>query len=177
MSGGYIGGPRSNVEAQLQEDWNNREFINVFSLNVKKIADFLTNFELSCRHKFALMNEKLNALEKKIDFLEASVVRKARRRVLRVYKQWIKFIPTLNYLYRLHLPEAKLQDAIKAQFMQNAHVKDIRVIDVLVHKAEEELNNVQEAWTPGNVLLNVLFGEYQPKKPTDFMSKFLSGQN
>ncbi|CDW58344.1 hypothetical protein TTRE_0000665301 [Trichuris trichiura] len=57
----------------MQEDWNNREFINVFSVNVKKIADFLTSFELSCRHKFALMNEKLNALEKKIDFLEASV--------------------------------------------------------------------------------------------------------
>ncbi|KFD63622.1 hypothetical protein M514_09673 [Trichuris suis] len=190
MSGGYAGSSRNDVETQLQEDWNNREFINVFSLNVKKIADFLTSFELSCRYKFALMNEQLNALEKKIDFLEACERRakltmsvrvgtqlagkaftksikpivsrspeEARYRVLAVYKQWIKFIPTLNYLYRLHLPEAKLQDAIKAQFMQNAHVKDIRIIDMLVHKAEQELRSVKEAWTPGNVLLNVLFGE------------------
>ncbi|KFD49406.1 hypothetical protein M513_09673 [Trichuris suis] len=169
MSGGYAGSSRNDVETQLQEDWNNREFINVFSLNVKKIADFLTSFELSCRYKFALMNEQLNALEKKIDFLEACVS-------LPIYLP-IKFIPTLNYLYRLHLPEAKLQDAIKAQFMQNAHVKDIRIIDMLVHKAEQELRSVKEAWTPGNVLLNVLFGEYKEKKPTDFMSKFLSAQN
>ncbi|CDW58343.1 hypothetical protein TTRE_0000665201 [Trichuris trichiura] len=95
----------------------------------------------------------------------------ARCRVLAVYKRWTKFIPTLNYLY------PKLHDAIKAQFMQNAHIRDIRIIDMLVHKAEQELYSVEQAWTPGNVLLNVLFGEYKEKKPTDFMSKFLSGQN
>ncbi|KRZ15762.1 Sec1 family domain-containing protein 1, partial [Trichinella zimbabwensis] len=76
----------------------------------------------------------------------------ARRRVLRVYKDWMKFVPTLNFLYQLHLPEDVLRDAIKRQFARNAEIRDIRIVDILANKAEVELKNLKEAWTPGNVL-------------------------
>ncbi|KRX91234.1 Sec1 family domain-containing protein 1, partial [Trichinella pseudospiralis] len=75
----------------------------------------------------------------------------ARRRVLRVYKDWMKFVPTLNFLYQLHLREDVLRDAIKRQFVRNAEIRDIRVVDILANKAEVELKNLKEAWTPGNL--------------------------
>ncbi|KRY85626.1 NADH dehydrogenase [ubiquinone] 1 alpha subcomplex subunit 6 [Trichinella pseudospiralis] len=100
----------------------------------------------------------------------------ARRRVLRVYKDWMKFVPTLNFLYQLHLREDVLRDAIKRQFVRNAEIRDIRVVDILANKAEVELKNLKEAWTPGNVLLNTLFEDHLEKKPTDFLSRFLVGR-
>ncbi|KRX37983.1 Sec1 family domain-containing protein 1, partial [Trichinella murrelli] len=96
----------------------------------------------------------------------------ARKRVLRVYKDWMKFVPTLNFLYQLHLREDVLRDAIKRQFVRNAEIRDIRVVDILTNKAEVELKNLKEAWTPGNVLLNTLFEDHVEKKPTDFLSPF-----
>ncbi|VDM38502.1 unnamed protein product [Toxocara canis] len=63
----------SSVQRQLREDWDNREYGQVVADNVKHIADFLSNFELSCRSKIATLNDKLNLLERKVEFLEARV--------------------------------------------------------------------------------------------------------
>ncbi|KRX65249.1 Hexaprenyldihydroxybenzoate methyltransferase, mitochondrial, partial [Trichinella sp. T9] len=206
---------QSDVKLELQEDWDNRDIAALISHNVKKISDFLCNFELSCKYKINLVNERLNSLEKKIEYLEANVLsiscdqkryvklimrirhfcsrgqifkkqikpivsrnpQEARKRVLRVYKDWMKFVPTLNFLYQLHLREDVLRDAIKRQFVRNAEIRDIRVVDILTNKAEVELKNLKEAWTPGNVLLNTLFEDHVEKKPTDFLSRFLRFSN
>ncbi|VDN53187.1 unnamed protein product [Dracunculus medinensis] len=63
----------SLVQRQLREDWDNREYAQVISDNIKHIADFLGNFELSCRSKIAALNDKITVLERKIEFLEAQV--------------------------------------------------------------------------------------------------------
>ncbi|KAK6053974.1 hypothetical protein COOONC_08521 [Cooperia oncophora] len=62
-----------SVQRQLREDWDNREYEQIIADNVKNIANFLSSFELSCRSKLASLSDKLNLLEKKVEFLEARV--------------------------------------------------------------------------------------------------------
>jgi len=66
---------RQEIHRDIQQDWANREYIEVISQNIKKITDFLNSFDLSCRSKLALLNEKLTNLERKIEYLEARVTK------------------------------------------------------------------------------------------------------
>ncbi|KAJ8046601.1 Protein BRICK1 [Holothuria leucospilota] len=63
------------VEQQIQEDWANREYIELITRNIKKIADFLNSFDTSCRSRLASLNEKLTALERQVEYLEARLSR------------------------------------------------------------------------------------------------------
>ncbi|KAG5884980.1 hypothetical protein JTB14_000371 [Gonioctena quinquepunctata] len=63
------------VQKQIQQDWVNREYIEIITISIKKITDFLNSFDLSCRSKLAGLNEKLTILERKIDYLEACVTK------------------------------------------------------------------------------------------------------
>ena len=77
-----------SVQKQIQQDWDNREFAEILTLSIKKISDFLNAFgrrfdalatksnslvDMSARSRLAKLNEKLTALERRVDFLEASV--------------------------------------------------------------------------------------------------------
>ena len=43
----------STVQKQIQQDWENREFIEIVSEGIKKIAEFLNDFgELVCTCKY-----------------------------------------------------------------------------------------------------------------------------
>ncbi|OQR78192.1 putative protein BRICK1-A-like [Tropilaelaps mercedesae] len=66
---------RGIVARGIQQDWSNREYIEIISGSIKKIADFLTSFDMSCRARLATLNGKLTALERKIDYLEARVTK------------------------------------------------------------------------------------------------------
>lgn len=66
---------RDSIQKQIQQDWANREYIEVITVSIKKITDFLNSFDLSCRTKLAVLNEKLTTLERKIDYLEACVTK------------------------------------------------------------------------------------------------------
>lgn len=59
--------------ANVQADWENREFIQNVQYNLMKVADFLNKFDTSTRYRLATVNEKLVKLERQMDYLEASV--------------------------------------------------------------------------------------------------------
>uniref|UniRef100_A0A336MUV4 CSON006545 protein n=1 Tax=Culicoides sonorensis TaxID=179676 RepID=A0A336MUV4_CULSO len=59
--------------AQIHQDWANREYIEVITASIKRITDFLNSFDMSCRSRLAVLNEKLTTLERRIDYLEACV--------------------------------------------------------------------------------------------------------
>ncbi len=50
-------------------------------------------------------------------------------------------------------------------------------IDLLIHQSEIELINTQATYNNEYMVLNVLFNEQNPPKPSDFMSKFLRGKD
>ena len=65
----------SDFQRQTQQDWANREYIELIAGSIKRIADFLNSFDMSCRSRLSSLNEKLTTLERKVDFLEAKVSR------------------------------------------------------------------------------------------------------
>uniref|UniRef100_A0A8C3FWA7 Protein BRICK1 n=1 Tax=Chrysemys picta bellii TaxID=8478 RepID=A0A8C3FWA7_CHRPI len=50
------------VQREIHQDWANREYIEV-----------ITN--MSCRSRLATLNEKLTALERRIEYIEARVTK------------------------------------------------------------------------------------------------------
>ncbi|CAN0865062.1 Organellar oligopeptidase A, chloroplastic/mitochondrial [Linum grandiflorum] len=62
-----------NVGIAVQADWENREFISHISLNIRRLFDFLLQFEATTKSKLASLNEKLDTLERRLELLEVQV--------------------------------------------------------------------------------------------------------
>ncbi|XP_074308116.1 protein BRICK 1 [Silene latifolia] len=62
-----------NVGIAVQADWENREFISHISLNIRRLFDFLVQFEATTKSKLASLNEKLDTLERRLEMLEVQV--------------------------------------------------------------------------------------------------------
>uniref|UniRef100_A0AAY4DFG7 Protein BRICK1 n=1 Tax=Denticeps clupeoides TaxID=299321 RepID=A0AAY4DFG7_9TELE len=71
-----MAGQEDPVQREIHQDWANREYIEVITSSIKKIADFLNSFDMSCRSRLATLNEKLTALERRIEYIEARVMGK-----------------------------------------------------------------------------------------------------
>ena len=63
----------SSSSALIQKDWQNRELVEIVELNILQIANFLNQFDISMRFKLAKLNEKLNRLERSLDYCEAAM--------------------------------------------------------------------------------------------------------
>lgn len=100
----------------------------------------------------------------------------ARRRVLTLYKAWIRQVPISLLSYDIPKSEADCKQKIREEFKRNAHVSDIRIIDKLIIRGQMELQEVANVWKTKGGLMHY-WKESWEKKPTDFMSKFLSGQD
>ncbi|XP_070153819.1 NADH dehydrogenase [ubiquinone] 1 alpha subcomplex subunit 6 [Polyergus mexicanus] len=100
----------------------------------------------------------------------------ARQKVLKLYKAWIRQVPTSLLSYDIPKSEAECKKKIREEFKRHAHVTDLRIIDRLIIRGQMELQEVANVWKPkGSVMY--YWKETWEKKPTDFMSKFLRGQD
>ncbi|KAG7197429.1 hypothetical protein KM043_013287 [Ampulex compressa] len=100
----------------------------------------------------------------------------AHRRVLSLYKAWYRQIPTIVLEYDIPKSEAQCRQKLREEFMRHLNVTDIRVIDLLVIKGQMELKETVKNWKTKGGLMNYWKETWEPK-PTDFMSKFLRGQD
>eukprot|EP00457_Paulinella_chromatophora_P018491 gb/GEZN01019826.1/.p1 GENE.gb/GEZN01019826.1/~~gb/GEZN01019826.1/.p1 ORF type:complete len:144 (-),score=41.84 gb/GEZN01019826.1/:188-619(-) len=57
----------------LQQDWENRQFVQNVQYNIVHIVHFLNKFETSTRYRLAKLNERLINLERQMEYLEYSV--------------------------------------------------------------------------------------------------------
>lgn len=57
----------------VQKDWQNRELVEIVELNILQIANFLNQFDVTMRYKLATLNEKLNKLERSLDYCEVAM--------------------------------------------------------------------------------------------------------
>jgi len=73
VSSSSIGVEREAIQKQIQQDWANREYVEIITGSIKKITEFLNSFDASCRGRLASLNERLTQLERKIDYLEARI--------------------------------------------------------------------------------------------------------
>jgi len=100
----------------------------------------------------------------------------ARRKVLTLYKAWIRQVPITLLSYDIPKNEAECKRKIREEFKRHSHLTDLRLIDKLIIKGQMELQEVANIWKPKGGLMHY-WRETWEKKPTDFMSKFLSGRD
>lgn len=68
------------------------------------------------------------------------------------------------------------RNKLREQFLKNKDIADIRVTDMLVIKGQLELKGTINIWKQNIQLMSYWTDAEQPE-PTEFLSKFLSGQN
>jgi len=102
----------------------------------------------------------------------------ARRRVLNLYRAWIRLGDRLPHLYDIPRNPTDCRVAIKNKFLANKDIRDIRTIDLLVAKGQMDLVETKEIWSQKHHVMTRLFdGEHtRPEVPKDFMDAFLKGK-
>ncbi len=64
---------REALQRRTCADWANREYVELISGSIKRIADFLNAFDTSVRGRLSALDEKLTRMERKVDYLEARI--------------------------------------------------------------------------------------------------------
>jgi len=101
----------------------------------------------------------------------------AKRKVRALYKAWRRQVPYTRITYQLWPSEEELQRKVKEQFVKHKDVEDLRVIDYLIFRGQTELYETVNVHKHRGHLLNYWRPEVEaPKKPQDFLGKFLDGQ-
>lgn len=58
----------------VNDDWQNREILELVQLNMLQVVSFVNNFDVSAREKLSRLNEKLTKLERSLEMAEASIL-------------------------------------------------------------------------------------------------------
>ncbi|TPP67023.1 NADH dehydrogenase 1 alpha subcomplex subunit 6 [Fasciola gigantica] len=101
----------------------------------------------------------------------------ARRRVINLYRAWYRQLPFIIKEYAFSQSNVTvpiLHAKLREEFNKNKHVKDLRIIDLLIHRGQNELIEVAHIWKSDTHLMDY-FQDNIPEKPKDFLSKFLRG--
>ncbi|KYN50184.1 NADH dehydrogenase [ubiquinone] 1 alpha subcomplex subunit 6 [Cyphomyrmex costatus] len=56
----------------------------------------------------------------------------ARRKVLKLYKAWIRQVPISKLVYDIPKNEAACKQKIREEFKRHAHLTDLRIIDKVI---------------------------------------------
>ena len=96
----------------------------------------------------------------------------ARRRVLNLYRMWQREARSAIELHALDITLPTFRAKIREEFEKNRHVTDIRVIDMLVIKGKQELDEVAKGWKQQNHIMK--YWDETPKQK-DFLTRFYEG--
>jgi NADH dehydrogenase (ubiquinone) 1 alpha subcomplex subunit 6 len=115
------------------------------------------------------------ALTRYVSPIISSSSEEARANVLAVYKEIQRLAPTFWFDYDMKdMPLPVFRDVLKKQFVKNAHLTDVRVIDRIVEEAHQHIKSVHFKFYNKDHVRNFLFRENLEPKPKDFLSRFLT---
>ena len=64
---------REALQRRTQQDWANREYVQLMAGSITRISDFLNTFYRSCSGRLSYLDSRLTNLERKVTFLESKV--------------------------------------------------------------------------------------------------------
>ncbi|KAL1745303.1 hypothetical protein HDZ31DRAFT_36679 [Schizophyllum fasciatum] len=100
----------------------------------------------------------------------------ARKRVLKLYREWYRCAPDIVSSYELNIPVSSARYAIRQRFEYNRYVTDPKAIDVLLAKSHMEFQETMNHWKMRDHVLGILLKPKQrPQK--SFMQKFIEGRD
>ncbi|CAL8105872.1 unnamed protein product [Calicophoron daubneyi] len=102
----------------------------------------------------------------------------AKRRVINLYRAWYRQLPFIVKEYKFtqsNVTVPILHAKLREEFYKNKNISDVRIIDMLIHRWQNELVEVAYGWKSDTHLMDY-FRENVPEKPKDFLGRFLSGQ-
>eukprot|EP00093_Oithona_nana_P001879 01879.XXX_5108_5877_1 [CDS] Oithona nana genome sequencing. len=73
MSSKHLQYHREALQRKSQQDWANREYVQLMANSITRIADFLNTFHRSCSGRLAHLDARLESLTRKVVFLESKV--------------------------------------------------------------------------------------------------------
>ncbi|KAM5537369.1 hypothetical protein V8D89_008888 [Ganoderma adspersum] len=106
----------------------------------------------------------------------SSSPQEARRRVLKLYRDWYRGAPEICSIYALNVSPTFVRHCVRQHFEQNRYVSDARVIDVLLQKGQQEYQETMNCWKQLDHIMGILL---QPKgrPPRTFLQKFYEGRD
>lgn len=70
----------------------------------------------------------------------------ARTRVLHAYRAWYRSAPEICALYALNVSPSAIRLKIRQDFERNRKIDDINIINVLLHKNQQEYQETMNCW-------------------------------
>lgn len=99
-----------------------------------------------------------------------------RRRVLSLYRAYVRSAPTFAETYELSYPTAQIRTKIRQEFERNRFVSDVAVINVLEAKGQMEFQETINFWKQHPHIHRYFETDEKTQerpKGNDFVSRFL----
>ncbi|KAK3692407.1 hypothetical protein B0T22DRAFT_435686 [Podospora appendiculata] len=104
----------------------------------------------------------------------------ARRRVIALYRNWVRAAPEIQVMYSVPLPVSVIRTRIRQEFERHRFVNKLAVTDVLLVKGNADYQETMNYWRQTNHIMSYFNGDNlggDKKLPANFMSGFLQGRN
>ncbi|KAI9454240.1 hypothetical protein BJY52DRAFT_1205290 [Lactarius psammicola] len=100
-----------------------------------------------------------------------------RKRVLELYRDWMRGAPEICVLYALDVPPSAVRAVIRQRFERNRYVSDPKLVDILLHKSRQEYQETVNFWKQEPHVLGPLLTGNRERPHRTFMQKFFEGRD